>query len=161
MDNTNTKASLHEQAFEFLEFAQLQHRLSSFTYYFTGSFELQVMAWPDIDVNVLYAPSRRSDILSLGADCLRQLAPSWFELRCTEKERDSPGYFFLGFEVHWRNTLWNVDRWFLSKAEYVAGERWLSPHFSVCRGRRIVSSGCESHPANVAPAGTTWGGSRR
>ena len=30
-----------------------------------------------------------------------------------------------------------------------------NPHFSVRRERRVVSSGCESRPATVAPAGST------
>jgi hypothetical protein len=125
MVGTSTKVTLQERASEFVESAQLEYRLAAFTYYFTGSFRLKTMAWPDIDLNVLYAPSRRADILGLGAECLLQLAPSWFELRCTEKERDSPGHFFLGFEVHWRRMLWNVDMWFLSEAEYEANKRWL------------------------------------
>ncbi|MBN1424042.1 hypothetical protein JXA88_05745 [Candidatus Fermentibacteria bacterium] len=125
MASTSTKATLEQRASEFLEFAQLRHRLSGFPYYATGSFRLQTMAWPDIDLNVLYAPLRRAEVLALGAECLRQLSPSWFELRCTEKEPDSPGHFFLGFEVHWKRMLWNVDIWFLSEAEYEAGRRWL------------------------------------
>jgi len=36
-----------------------------------------------------------------------------------------------------------------------------NPVFSVCRERHVVSSGCESHLAIVAPAGSTWSGSRR
>ena len=124
-----TKSNLQEQASKFLKYAQIERWLTDFSYYFTGSFELRTMAWPDIDVNVLYTPSRRPGIFAFGADCLRYLAPSWFELRCTENQYDSPGHFFLGFEVRWGNTLWNVDIWFLSKVEYEAGIRWLHRTF--------------------------------
>ena len=34
-----------------------------------------------------------------------------------------------------------------------------SPHFSVRRGKALFLSGCESHPATVAPAGSSRSGS--
>jgi hypothetical protein len=33
--------------------------------------------------------------------------------------------------------------------------------FDVCREKAVIFSGCESHPASVAPAGSTGGGGRR
>lgn len=125
MNNLKARVTLEQRAAGFVEHARLTQRLSGFAHYFTGSFRLQTMAWPDIDLYVLYVPSQRADILALGADCLRELAPSWFELRCTEKEPKSPGHFFLGFEVFWKRALWNVDIWFLSEKEFEAGKRWL------------------------------------
>lgn len=125
MPEKDTCASLPSLASAFLASARLEARLSGFTHFVTGSYALGTMAWPDIDVNVLYEPAKREDIYALGAEYLAQLAPSWFELRCTEEEADSPGHFFLGFEVAWNGALWNVDIWFLSEPEYEAGARWL------------------------------------
>jgi hypothetical protein len=102
-------ACLHEQASAHLELIQLGCRLAGFEHYLTGSYVLQAMAWPDIDVNVLYRPAERPAIYALGADCLRELSPKWFEFRCTEGELGSPGHFFLGFEVEWQGAVWNAD----------------------------------------------------
>ena len=114
-----------EQARDLINSIGLNDLTSGFDSYYTGSFELGTMAWPDVDLNVRYESERRSEIFSIGARCL-DLHPSWFELRCTEDEPASPGHFFLGFELVHLDVLWNVDIWFLSNAEYRSGIQWLS-----------------------------------
>lgn len=116
--------TLREEATIFLQERLLDH-LSPFTYYITGSYALDVMAWPDIDLNVLYVDRLVSNIYSLGSNLLASLNPSWLELRNASAEPDTPGHFFLGFETTIGKNLWNVDIWFQSQRVYAENHSWL------------------------------------
>ena len=115
---------LHDEAKDFVEFTQLNQRLESFEFYFTGSYALDAMAWPDVDINVRFA-GHHEDVFALGSEILREVSPSWFELRQAANEKDSPGIYFLGFETRRQSILWNVDIWFLDDDRFVANQDWL------------------------------------
>ena len=79
-DQEGRSEALRQEATAFLQ-SMILDRLSSFTYYITGSYALDVMAWPDIDINVLYDDRLEADIYMLGSNLLESLNPSWLELR--------------------------------------------------------------------------------
>ena len=126
---------LHDEARNFVEYAQLGQRLESFDFYFTGSYALDAMAWPDVDINVRFA-GHHEDIFALGSEILKALSPSWFELRHTANEPDSPGIYFLGFETRRHSILWNVDIWFLDDDRFAANRDWLQATSSAMTSKR-------------------------
>lgn len=128
-------AELQDEARDFVEFAQLSQRLESFDFYFTGSYALDLMAWPDVDVNVRFAGHHQS-IFALGSEILKELSPSWFELRHAANEKDSPGIYFLGFEIRHHSILWNVDIWFLDDDRFMANQDWLRTTYEAMTPKR-------------------------
>ena len=81
-------------------------------------------AWPDIDVNICY--DANDDMIFALRDWVEEnMNPTWFESRCTQDEPESPGQYFLGFEVTRDNATWNFDFWVLDEANYQRSLEWL------------------------------------
>jgi hypothetical protein len=116
--------TLHQEATTFLNSEILDH-LSPFTYHINGSYSLDTMAWPDIDIFVLYESHLDSKIYEAGSNILESLNPCWLELRNASEEQDSPGHFFLGFETTIISTFWNIDIWFQPHHQYRESQNWL------------------------------------
>ncbi len=123
--NMKTSGTLRKEASHVLENTQLLKELEDFTYCIIGSYALDVMCWPDIDINILYRHEHLNKMYQLGAYALSSLHPIWCELRKTTDESQSPGHYFLGFESVISGTLWNFDLWFLTQREFLESQQWL------------------------------------
>ena len=56
---------LRAQADRLLTDLELTRRLAPFSFHFTGSFALDALAWPDIDVSLLYSPALQTQVCAM------------------------------------------------------------------------------------------------
>lgn len=83
----------------------------------TGSYELDVMAWRDLDLLLDVEKIKQSDIYAISNQIFQVYNPTWFETKDTFfDESGCPKGYFIGFESKiMDNNLWNVDIWFTNR----------------------------------------------
>lgn len=86
----------------------------------SGSYELDIMAWRDLDIFLDVENVEQSDIYAISNQIFQSYKPVWFETKDTFlDESGCPKGYFIGFESKIiDNNLWNVDIWF-TNAEHI------------------------------------------
>ena len=108
---------LKEEANEILYENNLYKFLSQFTdesnIYVSGSYELDLMVWRDLDIFIDIEDITQDDVYDLVGQVIKQFRPVWLETKDSMNEDSGcPRGYFLGFEtLKIKNRLWNIDIW--------------------------------------------------
>ncbi|MCI8623565.1 MAG: hypothetical protein HFG26_07870 [Provencibacterium sp.] len=79
-----------------------------------GSYQMDAMAWNDLDIDVTNERMSLERLYRLTASLLQNYRPLWYEAK---QETDSEGktVWFHGFEAILFGERWNVDIWFFDE----------------------------------------------
>ena len=79
-----------------------------------GSYRMGMMAWNDLDIDIVNERMDTDRLYSLTAFVLEQFCPLWYEAK--EKVNDEgKTVWFHGFHTRIDGELWNVDLWFFDR----------------------------------------------
>ncbi len=83
----------------------------------TGSYELDLMVWRDLDIYMDVKNINQMDIYELSTKIFHAYRPLWFETKDTfNEESGCPKGYFIGFESKiFNEQMWNVDIWFTDR----------------------------------------------
>ena len=83
----------------------------------TGSYELDLMVWRDLDLYIDVDKVNLENIYNLVNTINNTFKPVWGEYKDTRNDNSGcPKGFFVGFETYLiSDELWNIDIWFASK----------------------------------------------
>ncbi|MBQ8642866.1 MAG: hypothetical protein IJ480_11695 [Clostridia bacterium] len=93
-----------------------------------GSVSMDMMAWPDLDIDVINTGMSLQKLHALTRTLLERFSPVWYEAR-EEVTGEGKTVWFHGLETEITGERWNIDIWFfdaetIAKAEaYCAGIR--------------------------------------
>ena len=93
-----------------------------------GSVSMDLMAWPDLDIDVINTGMCLEKLHRLTGTLLERFSPVWYEAK-EELTDEGKTVWFHGLETEITGTRWNIDIWFfdeetIEKAEtYCTGIR--------------------------------------
>ena len=80
----------------------------------TGSYQMDMMAWNDLDVNIENEGMTLTKLYRLTGQILETFRPLWYEAK-EERTPEGKTVWFHGFEAMVGGGLWNVDLWFFDQ----------------------------------------------
>ena len=89
----------------------------------TGSYQMDMMAWNDLDVNIENEGMTLTKLYRLTGRILETFRPSWYEAK-EERTPEGKIVWFHGFEAMVGGGLWNVDLWFFDQETIAEAERY-------------------------------------
>lgn len=119
MNNLNN--TIKKEADEILYENDLYNILHNYTkkdnIYVSGSYELNLMIWRDLDIFIDIENISQDNIYDLVGKVINKFRPVWLETKDTSNENTGcPKGYFLGFEtLKVNNQLWNIDIWVTDK----------------------------------------------
>ena len=81
-----------------------------------GSYRMGMMAWNDLDIDIVNERMDTDRLYSLTAFVLEQFCPLWYEAK-EEVNDEGKTVWFHGFHTRIDGEVWNVDLWFLDQKE--------------------------------------------
>ena len=79
-----------------------------------GSYRMGMMAWNDLDIDIVNERMDTDRLYSLTAFVLEQFCPLWYEAK-EEVNDQGKTVWFHGFHTRIDGELWNVDLWFFDR----------------------------------------------
>ncbi|MBE6615910.1 MAG: hypothetical protein E7631_11490 [Ruminococcaceae bacterium] len=79
-----------------------------------GSVSMDLMAWPDLDIDVLNTGMCLEKLHRLTGTLLERFSPVWYEAK-EELTDEGKTVWFHGLETEITGTRWNIDIWFFDK----------------------------------------------
>ena len=89
----------------------------------TGSYQMDMMAWNDLDVNIENEGMTLTKLYRLTGQILETFRPLWYEAK-EERTPEGKTVWFHGFEAMVGGGLWNVDLWFFDQETIAEAERY-------------------------------------
>jgi len=89
----------------------------------TGSYRMDIMAWNDLDINVLNKQMSIDKLYELSCFIFKIFKPIWYEAK-QETNSDGKTVWFHGFETMVTGTLWNIDIWFFDEETVLKAEQF-------------------------------------
>lgn len=91
-----------------------------------GSYRMDMMAWNDLDIDVVNDRMDKSRLYELTSYILKTFQPSWYEAK-EEVNDEGKTVWFHGFHTVTDGEMWNLDLWFfdletIEKAEHYCDE---------------------------------------
>lgn len=88
-----------------------------------GSYQMDMMAWNDLDIDIENDGMSRSKLYRLTGQILETFHPCWYEAK-EERTPEGKTVWFHGFEAMVGGELWNMDLWFFDWGTIEAAERY-------------------------------------
>ena len=79
-----------------------------------GSVSMDLMAWPDLDIDVLNTGMCLEKLHRLTGTLLERFSPVWYEAK-EELTDEGKTVWFHGLETEITGTRWNIDIWFFDE----------------------------------------------
>ena len=95
------------------------------TPHIVGSYQMDMMAWNDLDIDIENDKMSLSKLYRLTGQILEAFRPSWYEAK-EERTPEGKTVWFQGFEAMIGGELWNVDLWFFDRETIAAAEQYCS-----------------------------------
>lgn len=91
----------------------------------TGSYQMDMMAWNDLDIDIENDGMDLPKLYRLTGQILETFRPSWYEAK-EERTPEGKTVWFHGFEAMVGGELWNVDLCFFDRETIESAERYCS-----------------------------------
>jgi hypothetical protein len=88
-----------------------------------GSYRMDIMAWNDLDIDILNTEMSISKLYELSNYIIKKFKPIWYEAK-QETTSEKKTVWFHGFETMITGELWNVDLWFFDEETILKAEQY-------------------------------------
>ena len=112
--------SIRDNADKILYQYGLRKKLEEYgTVHIVGSYNMNLMTWNDLDINIECREQSYNRIFSISNDINQILKPYRFEGMCSDNDRES----FYGCETAVTGEPWNIDIWFKHKNKIMESQK--------------------------------------
>lgn len=88
-----------------------------------GSVSMDLLAWPDLDIDVLNTGMNQQKLHTLTRTLLERFSPVWYEGK-EEVTDEGKTVWFHGLETEITGVKWNIDIWFFDAPTISAAEAY-------------------------------------